>query len=130
MLLFCFAFLVRYISAFDSHSYSVITFVFVFVKNLYSKKRSGPANERQKPANSYARMFAAQKEKKAKEAKENEGKPAQNDDSNQARGATQHFNGQVHPQVHMDANSYGGHLSVGWTVDNNIHPSYDHAVGM
>lgn len=75
-------------------------------------------------------MFAAQKEKKAKEAKENEGKLAQNGDSNQARSATEHFNGQVHPQVHMDANSYGGHLVVGWNVDNNIHPNYDHALGM
>ena len=75
-------------------------------------------------------MFAAQKEKKAKETKENEGKLAQNGDSNQSKGTAEHFNGQVHPQVHTDPNSYGGHLGVGWTVDNNIHPTYDHALGM
>ena len=84
-------------------------------------------NERQKAANSYARMFAAQKEKKAKD---NEGKNAQNGDTNQGRGAIEHLNSQVHPQMHIDATGYGGHPGVGWPVDTSIHPSYDPALGM
>ena len=35
------------------------------------KKRAAPVNQRQKPPNSYARMFAVLKEKKAKETKDN-----------------------------------------------------------
>ena len=87
-------------------------------------------NERQKPANSYARMFAAQKEKKAKEAKENEGKNAQNGDVNHTgRGAMEHLNSQVHPQVYMDNVNYGGHPGVGWPVDKGVHNNYDPSLG-
>jgi len=93
-----------------------------------TKKRSVPVpvNERQKPANSYARMFAAQKEKKAKEAKEIEGKNAQNGDVNHTgRGAMEHLNSQVHPQVYMDNVNYGGHPGVGWPVDKGVHNNFD-----
>ena len=100
---------------------------------MFRKKRSVSVtvNERQKAGNSYARMFAAQKEKKAKGTKENEAKSgAQNGDVNHGRGAIEHYNGQVHSQVHIDATSYGGHQGVRWPVDQGMHPSFDHALGM
>lgn len=106
--------------------------VILHVHFLYRKKRSQPApvNERHKPVNSYARMFAAQKQKKAKEAKEIEGKIVENVEPDQDGGATDRLNPQVHHQVHMDASGYSSHPSVGLPVDNAIHPSYDAAFGM
>ena len=65
-------------------------------------------------------MFAAQKEKKAKEAKENEVKHSQNNDVNhRSGGAVEHMN----PQVHMDTMSYGGYPNAGWPVDKGMHPA-------
>ena len=91
------------------------------------KKRSVPVCERpQKAANSYARMFAAQKEKKAKETRENEGKNSHNNDVNHKSGAIEQVNP---PQAYMDGISYGGHSNTGWTVDNGIPSTYDPVQG-
>lgn len=91
------------------------------------KKRAVPVSDRpQKAANSYARMFAAQKEKKAKEAKENDGKNSNNNDVNHRSGAMEHFN----PPVHMDGMSYSSHPNPGWPVDKGIPSTYDPALGM
>lgn len=94
-----------------------------------TKKRSVPVhlNERQKPLNSYARMFAAQKQKKAKEAKENDAKHFQNGDVDQGGEATEHLSGQKR-DVHMDTATQAGHTVTGQPVDNGIHPSYDHTL--
>ena len=106
---------------------------FAFTKLLFfslrRKKRSVPVifNDRQKGANSYARMFAALKEKKAKGAKENEAKKvAQNGGVNHGNGAKEQFNS----QVHIDATSFGGHQSVGWPVEQDVHFSNNLAPGM
>lgn len=81
----------------------------------------------QKAANSYARMFAAQKEKKAKETKENEGKNSHNNGVNHKSGTTEHLNP---PHAYMDSISYGGHpKNTGWTVDKGIPSTYDPALG-
>ena len=99
---------------------------------INSKKRSVPVSERpQKAANSYARIFAAQKEKKAKETKENEGKNSHNNDVNHNSGAIEHVNP---PHVYVDGISYGGHPNTGhpntgWTVDNGVPLTYDPALG-
>ncbi|KAJ7387322.1 Kinesin- protein 12 [Desmophyllum pertusum] len=90
-----------------------------------TKKRAVPVSDRpQKAANSYARMFAAQKEKKAKEAKENDGKNSNNNDVNHRSGTMEHFN----PPVHMDGMSHGGHPNPGWPVDKGIPSTYDPAL--
>ncbi|XP_078360940.1 kinesin-like protein KIF12 isoform X2 [Oculina patagonica] len=97
-----------------------------------TKKRSVPVSERpQKAANSYARMFAAQKEKKAKEAKDNEVKHLNNNDVNHKSGAIEHMQPQTHinTQAHVDAMSYGGYPNAGWPVDNGMHSTYDPALG-
>lgn len=97
------------------------------------KKRSVPVSERtQKPANSYARMFAAQKEKKAKGTKENEVKHSNNNDVNHKSGAIEHMHPQAHtdPRAHVDAISYGGYPNAGWPVDKGMHSTYDPALGM
>lgn len=106
---------------------------FAFIKLLFfslrRKKRSVPVilNDRQKGANSYARMFAALKEKKAKGAKENEAKKVvQNGDVNHGKGAKEQFNS----QVHIDETSFGGHQSVGWPVEQDVHFSNNLAPGM
>jgi len=92
------------------------------------KKKSVPVSERpQKAANSYARMFAAQKEKKAKETKENEAKNSHNNEANHKNGAIEHVNP---PQVYIDGISYGGQPNTGRTVDNGIPSTYDPALGM
>jgi len=92
-----------------------------------TKKRSVPVSERpQKAANSYARMFAAQKEKKAKETKENEGKNSHNNEMNRKSGPVEHVNP---PNAYIDGISYGGHPNTGWTVDNGIPSTYDPALG-
>lgn len=94
---------------------------------INSKKRSVPVSERpQKAANSYARIFAAQKEKKAKETKENEGKNSHNNDVNHNSGAIEHVNP---PHAYVDGISYGGHPNTGWTVDNGVPSTYDPALG-
>ena len=82
----------------------------------------------QKASNSYARMFAAQKEKKAKETKENEGKNSHNNDVNHKSGVgvIEHVNP---PHAYMDEINYGGHPNTGWTVDNGIPSTYDPALG-
>ena len=74
-------------------------------------------------------MFAAQKQKKAKEAKENDAKHFQNGDVDQGGEATEHLSGQKH-DVHMDTATQAGHTVTGQPVDNGIHPSYDHTLGM
>ena len=97
--------------------------------SLRRKKRSVPVtlNDRQKGANSYARMFAALKEKKAKGAKENEAKKVvQNGDVNHSKGVKEQFNS----QVHIDATSFGGHQSVGWPVEQDVHFSNNLVPGM
>lgn len=102
----------------------LISTIFAFINR---KKRSVPVGERpQKPANSYARMFAAQKEKKAKETKENGVKHLDNDDVNHRGVAIEHTN----PQAHMDAVGYGGYPKAGWPVDKAMHSTYDPALGM
>lgn len=72
-------------------------------------------------------MFAALKEKKAKGAKENEAKKVvQNADVNHGNGAKEQFN----TQVHIDATSFGGHHSVGWPVEQDVHFSKNLVPGM
>lgn len=104
---------------------------------INSKKRSVPVSERpQKAANSYARIFAAQKEKKAKETKENEGKNSHNNDVNHNSGAIEHVNP---PHAYVDGITYSGHPhtghpntghpNTGWTVDNGVPSTYDPALG-
>ncbi|XP_015760240.1 PREDICTED: uncharacterized protein LOC107339465 isoform X3 [Acropora digitifera] len=79
------------------------------------KKRSIPVtlSERQKPPNSYARIFAAQKQKKAKE---NETKIVKNGDSKQRVEPEEHVNGHKH---HSD------HFGPWRPVDSGIPASYD-----
>ena len=100
---------------------------------INSKKRSVPVSERsQKAANSYARIFAAQKEKKAKETKAgNEDKNSQNNDVNHNSGAIEHVNP---PHAYVDGITYSGHPNTGhpntgWTVDNGVPSTYDPALG-
>ena len=81
----------------------------------------------QKATNSYARMFAAQKEKKAKETKENEAKNSHNNEVNHKNGAIEHVNT---PHVYIDGIIYDGQPNTGWTVDNGIPSTYDPALGM
>lgn len=72
-------------------------------------------------------MFAALKEKKAKGAKENEAKKVvKNGDVNHGNGAKEQFNS----QVHIDATSFGGHQSVGWPVEQDVHFSNNFVPGM
>ncbi|KAK2573960.1 Kinesin-like protein KIF12 [Acropora cervicornis] len=80
-----------------------------------AKKRSIPVtlSERQKPPNSYARIFAAQKQKKAKE---NETKIVKNGDSKQRVEPEEHVNGHKH---HSD------HFGPWRPVDSGIPASYD-----
>lgn len=68
-------------------------------------------------------MFAVQKEKKAKEAKENDGKNAHTNDANQRNGAMEHRN----PQILIDGMNYGVHPNGGWPVDNGVQSGYNPA---
>ena len=112
------------------HSRLLIFFVFVFARfknthetNLFffvsRKKRSIPVtlSERQKPPNSYARIFAAQKQKKAKE---NETKIVKNGDSKQRVEQEEHVDGHKH---HSD------HFGPWRPVDSGIPASYDSTLG-
>ena len=106
-------------------------FVFVFAQfqnkhktNLFffvssRKKRSIPVtlSERQKPPNSYARIFAAQKQKKPKE---NETKIVQNGDSKQRVEPREHVNGHKHDSDHFGPSR---------PVDSGIPASYDPTLG-
>ena len=103
-------------------------FVFAHFKNTHEtnlfffvsrKKRSIPVtlSERQKPPNSYARIFAAQKQKKAKE---NETKIVKNGDSKQRVEPEEHVNGHKH---HSD------HFGPWRPVDSGVPASYDSTLG-
>ncbi|KAM7438087.1 Kinesin-related protein 12 [Porites harrisoni] len=110
------------------HGHSVPDYTHKPKPTISTKKRFVPVtlNDRQKGANSYARMFAALKEKKAKGAKENEAKKVvQNGDVNHGNGAKEQFNS----QVHIDATSFGGHQSVGWPVEQDVHFSNNFVPG-
>lgn len=90
-----------------------------------TKKRSGSTSDRpQKVANSYARMFAVLKEKKAKEAKENEGKNTTVNDANQKPGAMENRN----PQILVDGMNYNGQPNGGWPVENDVQSGYNPAL--
>ncbi|XP_058963895.2 kinesin-like protein KIF12 isoform X2 [Pocillopora verrucosa] len=90
-----------------------------------TKKRSVSTSDRpQKAGNSYARMFAVQKEKKAKEAKENEGKNPQSNDANQKTAAMENRN----PQILVDGMNYNSQPNGGGPVENDMQLGYNPAL--
>lgn len=70
-------------------------------------------------------MFAVQKEKKAKEAKENEGKNPQSNDANQKTAAMENRN----PQILVDGMNYNSQPNGGGPVENDMQLGYNPALG-